>query len=651
MAETSIPFEPRSTPSLPGTTGPRPTECNDTEYPHALKKCVRELFEKSALTNPDALAVVCGGRTLTYSELRARAIVLSRELLARGVGQETVVGLIMGRSPELIVSMIAVLCAGAAYLPIDPLFPATRIRFMLDDSNAKVLCSDEASYASALQYSPDVIEVHSNLSGRNEPLDLPVKTTHPDSLAYIMYTSGSTGTPKGVEVLHRGITRLVHGNYARFGRDETFLHLSSPSFDASTLEVWGALLHGGKCVIVPQHVPSVSDVDRVIKENNVTTMWLTASYFNAVIDEAPDALRGIRQLLIGGEALSVRHVRSALAALPGTTIINGYGPTENTTFTCCYTIPQDLDPSVTSIPIGTAISGTKVYVLDSMRIPVADGEEGELYAGGDGVARGYLNRPDLTESLFLKDPFSDRPSAQMYKTGDLVRRRPDGVVEFLGRVDDQVKIRGFRIEPAEVQTVLTQHSSVRAALVLPQTDPAGEKHLVAYVVPAERSRFDENELRIFAEQRLPEFMRPSFYLSLVAIPLNVNGKVDRHALPLPWGSRTEMREGDYSTETERLIARVWFDVLGGRSIGREQNFFEAGARSLHAVRVHARLQGILSKRFAITELFQYPTIRSLAAHLSGGTDKSVETASIVKSRARRQVEAIARQQVLMKRLK
>jgi amino acid adenylation domain-containing protein len=628
-----------------------PSEWNATAYQHALSKCVHEIFEEQALLRPESVAVVCDNHNITYRELRARAVALSRELISRGVRHETVVGLIMDRSPELIVGMIAVLYAGAAYLPIDPLFPTPRIRFMLDDSSAKVLCADEASYASAVQFSPNVIKVPSISSGHNELLESPVKATHPESLAYIMYTSGSTGTPKGVEVLHRGITRLVHGNYARFGSEETFLHLSSPSFDASTLEVWGALLHGGKCVVMPQHVPGVSDIARVIKEHNVTTMWLTASYFNAVIDEAPDALRGIGQLLIGGESLSVRHVRLALAALPGTTILNGYGPTENTTFTCCYTIPQDLAPSVTSIPIGTAISGTKVYVLDSMRIPVADGEEAELYTGGDGVARGYLKRPDLTESLFLLDPFSDRPNAKMYKTGDLVRRRPNGVVEFLGRVDDQVKIRGFRIEPAEIQAVLTQHPSVRVALVLPQADPSGEKHLIAYVVPAERSRFDEGELRILAEQRLPEFMRPSFYLSLAAIPLNVNGKVDRRALPLPWGSRTEMREGDYSTETERLIARVWFDVLGGRSIGREQNFFEAGARSLHAVRVHARLQGILSKRFAITALFQYPTIRSLAMHLSGENDKSVETASMVRSRARRQVEAMARQQVLMRRLK
>ena len=619
--------------------------------PPARYKCVDEFFEEQALRNPEAIALVCGGDTISYGELRLRAIALAWELISRGVSQESVVGLIMGRSSELIISMLATLYAGAAYLPVDPLYPAPRIQFMLDDSNAKVVCSDEAGFASASQHSTNVIMVHARSTAYNKSLEPPPKLSRPESLAYIMYTSGSTGTPKGVEVLHQGITRLVHGDYARFGPEETFLHLSSPSFDASTFEVWGALLHGGKCVILPEHVPGVSDIARVIKEHQVTTMWLTASYFNTVIDEAPNALCGLRQLLTGGEALSVRHVRSALAALHGTTIINGYGPTENTTFTCCFTIPKDLDPSATSIPIGTAITGTQVYVLDSMRIPVADGEEGELYTGGQGVARGYLNRPDLTESLFLIDPFSDRPNAKMYKTGDLVRRRPDGVVEFLGRVDDQVKIRGFRIEPAEIQAVLMQHPSVRVALVLPQADPAGEKHLIAYVVPAERSGFDEDELRILAEQRLPEFMRPSFYLDLEAIPLNVSGKVDRRALPLPWGSRTELREGDYSTETERLVARVWFDVLGGRSIGREQNFFEAGARSLHAVRVHARLQGILSKRFAITALFQFPTIRSLATHLGGEADKSVETASLVRSRAKRQAEVMARKQVLMKRLK
>jgi amino acid adenylation domain-containing protein len=618
-------------------------------YSHWLSKCVQELFEEQALLTPNAVAVVCGRIALSYGELRARAVSLSRTLISRGIGPEKVVGLMMDRSPELIIGMLATLYAGAAYLPVDPLFPSARIRFMLDDSNAEAVCSDEAGHAAAARYSADVIVVNPGSTEHRESLLPPDIAARPESLAYVMYTSGSTGIPKGVEVLHRGITRLVYGGYARFGRDEVFLHLSSPSFDASTFEVWGPLVHGGQCVVMPERLPGVSDIARVITAHGVTTMWLTASYFNTIIDEAPGALRGLRQLLIGGEALSTRHVRSALAALPGTTIINGYGPTENTTFTCCYTIPGDLSPAVTSIPIGTAISGTTVYVLDDLGMPVPDGEEGELYTGGDGVARGYLKRPELTGSAFMHDPFVGRPGAKMYRTGDMVRRRPDGTVEFVGRVDDQVKIRGYRIEPAEVQAVLTQHPLVRIAVVLTHTDPSGEKQLLAYLVVAEGAPFDEDKVRVFVEARLPEFMRPSFYVRLAAIPLNANGKIDRHALPLPWEVHSEVRDSEYSTEMERTIARVWAAVLGGRSLGRDQNFFESGAKSLHAVRVHARLQEILRNQFGITALFQYPTIRTLALHLGGDEEKPAKAVSEIRDRARRQATAMAELRMKMKR--
>lgn len=627
-----------------------PAEWNTVDYQGSLSKCVHEIFEEIAFLTPEAVAVVCEGRKLTYSELRARAIVLSRELIGLGIGHESIVGLVMNRSPELILGMIAVLYAGAAYLPIDPLFPTSRIQYMLNDSNAKVLCSDEGNYASALKYSQTVIKVDSISIDHDKAFDPPVTSTGPPSLAYVMYTSGSTGTPKGVQVMHRGITRLVHGDFITFGPDEVFLHLSSPAFDASTLEVWGSLLHGAKCVIMPQRVPSVTDIAEIIKIHNITTVWLTATYFNTIVDEAPDALCGIRQLLIGGEALSVRHVRLALTALPETTIINGYGPTENTTFTCCYTIPRDLDTSVTSIPIGSAIRGTTVYVLDSARVPVPDGQEGELYAGGDGVARGYLNRTDLTDSLFLRDPFSERPDARMYKTGDLVRRRADGVVEFIGRVDDQVKIRGFRIEPAEIQAVLSKHPSVRAVAVLPQTDSTGEKHLVAYVVPNGNPGCEQSDFRSFAAQKLPEFMQPSFFVILEKIPLNLNGKIDRQALPLPWGQPNPIPVTQYENEIEGAIANVWLDVLG-KAVSPDQNLFEAGARSLHMVRVQSRLQGVLKKKIDITALFQYPTVKSLSVYLEGEDDQTNKRAASIRDRAKRQMEAMTRQRLSTKRLR
>ena len=310
----------------------------------------------------------------------------------------------------------------------------------------------------------------------------PENNVQPKDLAYIMYTSGSTGTPKGVAIPHRAVVRLVkETDYASFSPNETFLQLAPISFDASTFEIWGPLLNGGKLVVMSPALPTLEEIGRAIRDHGVTTLWLTAGLFNAMVDERLDDLRPLRQLLAGGDVLSVSHVRKALNALKNTRLINGYGPTESTTFACCHTIDANA-PLESAIPIGKPIANTTAYILDSNLQPVPIGASGELCIGGDGLARGYWRREELTAEKFVADPFSREPGARLYKTGDLARWRSDGVIEFLGRVDNQIKLRGFRIEPGEIEFALKQQPGVRDSVVIAREDLPGEKHLVAYVV-------------------------------------------------------------------------------------------------------------------------------------------------------------------------
>lgn len=583
------------------------------DYPR--NEGIHRLFEQQAERTPEAVALVFADQQMTYHELNTRANQLAHYLHSLGVPSEGMVGICIERSPEMVIGMLGILKAGGVYVPLDPAYPAERLAFMLKDTRAPVLVVQQETRAILPDHQARLVCIDSDRRHLNqqpaENLDLP---TSGDHLAYVMYTSGSTGRPKGVLVPHRGITRLVFGaEYACFGPEQVFLQLAPISFDASTLEIWGTLLHGAPCVLYPDRLPTAEKLGRVIRAHGVNSLWLTASLFNMVLDQSPTVLTPIRQLLVGGEALSVEHIRRALELLPDTQLINGYGPTENTTFTCCYPIPRPLPETVRAIPIGRPIGNTTTYILDPQMQPVPIGVPGELYIGGDGLARGYLNRPAFTAERFVPNPFSDQPPARLYRTGDLVCWLPDGTIDFLGRIDQQVKIRGFRIEPGEIEVVLCQHPAVQQAVVVARDDATG-KRLVAYVVGTET---EPATLRTYLSEHLPDYMIPSAFVSLDALPLTPSGKINRLALPDPATLHREAQPYTAPhTTSEHTLATIWRELLGVEHVGIHDNFFDLGGTSLHIGQLYDRLQAITEQPFTMIDLFDHPTIADLARLLT-----------------------------------
>ncbi|MCB9730335.1 MAG: amino acid adenylation domain-containing protein [Deltaproteobacteria bacterium] len=577
-------------------------------------------FRAAVDRDPGALALVAGELRLTYGELEARAERLARELLAAGVEHETLVGVRLDRSADLVVAVLGIIIAGAAYLPLDPEYPADRLRFMLQDAGVGIVVTSVA-YGGT---SPDVAEWVLEEGRAAAPLassDRVERRGGARSLAYVMYTSGSTGVPKGVLIEQRSIVRLVcDTDYARFGPGERFLLFAPASFDASTLEIWGPLLNGGALVVAPAGLPSLGALGSVLRQGGVTAMWLTSALFHAMVDDHLEDLRGLRQILAGGDVLSPERVARVLDALPECAVINGYGPTENTTFTCCFPMHHG-DPVGATVPIGRPIPGTTVHLLDPEGRAVADGQPGELYTGGLGVARGYLGRPELTAERFLPDPFADAPDARMYRTGDLARRRPDGVIEFLGRIDGQMKVRGYRIEPGEVEAALRAHPAVRDA-VAGATTWRGEKHLTAWIVPPHgQAAPDLAELRRFLGARVPAHLIPTRLVALDELPVTPNGKVDRQALPEP----AEVRGLGAGAPPQRpgsgaRVAALFAELLGLDGVPGDVSFFDLGGTSLLAMRLVERLEQQLSRRVPVVTLFDHPTADALEAWL--GSDPS-----------------------------
>lgn len=620
-------------PDIPLSKLPILTSSEETELslwsgkkiPYPADRSLGELFLDRANRDPASIALTHDKRHISYQLLAASALGLRGRLIQAGVTPGSRVALCAPSVPEMVAAQIAILMAGASCVPLDPDYPADRLKYMLEDSKATVILTT-ADLAPRL---PDAFKTIL-LTPIAESLIMPaLAEVHvpADMASHVFYTSGSTGTPKGVMVCHRGISRLaLGGGFMDFKAGDSFLQAAPISFDAATLEIWMPLLHGGRVVLTGESGPSLPAIARAIREQGVTCLWLTAGLFQTMVDEHLTDLKGLRHLLAGGDVLSPEHVRRAFEALPGTSLINGYGPTENTTFTCCHTITRaDLDRS--SIPIGQPVGNTTVHILDSRMRPVPAGIPGELFTGGDGLALGYLGNDELTRSKFANHPDFGR----IYRTGDLCRWLPDGSVEFLGRSDNQVKIRGFRIEPGEIEARLASHPAVRQAKVAVRGDSAESKRIVAWIVPADGMAPDRSELSTYLSEFLPGYMRPDAIATVDSLPLSANGKVDVSALPdplRPTGGQAHAKGEPPVGKTEERLAAMWCDLLEIPNIGRDDDFFALGGHSLMALRLFSRINREFDLTLPLAALISHPTVRGLATLV--GPEPGTETESPAK---------------------
>ena len=577
-------------------------------------------FERVARAHARDIALQFAAQQVTYGQLHARAQLVARALRVRGVGLETRVGLAMHRSPELVVAILGVLQAGGAYVPVDPDSPPARTASMLEDAGVALVICDaarlpEAPVGTSGVGPPSVpfAELERQLPAAPTKALGPVIS--PESLAYVMFTSGSTGQPKGIEVSHRNVLRLVLGaEYVRFGPEQTVLQLAPAAFDASTFEIWGALLHGARLVIAPGSTRSAAEIAALLERSGVTTVWLTAGLFHVLVDEQLDALARVPQVLAGGDVLAADRVARLLAA-GCARVVNGYGPTETTTFACCDVLRPGSAIGA-RVPIGPPVSNARAYVLDRALQPVPVGAPGELVLGGDGVARGYAGRPAATAERFVPDPFGP-PGTRLYRTGDIARWRPDGRLEFLGRRDGQVKVRGFRVEVGEVEAALATIPGIRAAAVVARAGREGTE-LVGCIVPDGNPVVSPLEVRALLLQRVSRFMVPTQWITLDALPLTANGKVDRRALAAMKPAGMGPAIARPLTPVEVAVAELWRRVLGLDEVGPDDDFFELGGHSLHATRLLAVVRRAFRVELPMAALLEAATVaglaRALAAH-------------------------------------
>jgi amino acid adenylation domain-containing protein len=586
---------------------------NRTERPYPRSVCIHELFEARARERPEAMALVWGEAELTYQELEARANRLAHHLMRLGVGPEARVGVLLERGVELIVSLLAVLKAGGCYVPLDPGYPAERLRLMLDDSSVRVLLS-RSGLAGAVEAGDLAVVLLDHAAGAlaSESIETPRGGATAENLAYIVYTSGSTGKPKGVMVGHRQVVQLVvETDYVQLRPGDRVAQASNAGFDALTFEAWGAFLNGATLVGIPQDVLlSPPALRETLREKRVTTLFLTTALLNQLSHEHPDIFAPLREVLFGGEAVDAGSVRRLLKAGRPERLLHMYGPTETTTF-CLYEEVEHVAEDALTVPLGHATGNQRIYLLDGALNPVPLGVPGEAYVGGGGVSRGYLDRPGLTAERFVPDPFSTEPGARMYRTGDRLRWKADGRLEFIGRVDEQVKIRGFRIEPGEIEAVLSAHAEVREARVIVSDDASGEKRLVAYVV----GDVEAEELRAHLRESLPEYMVPAAFVMLDALPLTPNGKVDVRALPAPQLAPAEERYVAPRTPVEEVLAEIWAEVLRLERVGAHDRFLDLGGHSLLATRLLAHIQATFGLEISIRDVFSMPSLEGMAGEI------------------------------------
>ncbi|MFH9347863.1 non-ribosomal peptide synthase/polyketide synthase [Kitasatospora sp. NPDC017646] len=569
---------------------------NDTaaELPDAA---VLELFARRVRATPDAVAVVAGGTELTYRELDLRSNRLARALVRQGVRPETPVAVLLERSADLVVAILAIVKAGGAYVPLDSRFPSSRIELILRESGAALVLTQEV-LAALVQSEPDPSEFE-------VPCD-------PAQLAYIMYTSGSTGRPKGVAVTHRDVVGHALTPEWRGGGHERVLMHSPTAFDLSTYELWVPLLGGGRIVVAPPEQLDLDLLQHTVTTHGVTGLWLTAGLFRLVAEERPGLLAGVREVWTGGDVVSPAAVARVRAACPGIEVVNGYGPTEATTLATCHPV-RSLPEHAATVPIGGPMANMRAYVLDDRLRPVPTGAVGELYLAGTGVARGYHGRPGLTAERFTADPYGPAGS-RMYRTGDLAWWRADGTLEFAGRADHQVKLRGLRIEPGEIEAVLAGCPGVAQAAVVAREDRPGDKRLVAYLVPAPEGAPESAELSGRLRRELPDYMVPAAFVAVDSLPLTVNGKLDRAALPAPDYGATGTGRGP-RTPQEQLLCGLFAEVLGREQVSIDDGFFDLGGHSLLAARLASRVRETLGLELGLRMLFEAPTVAGLTERL------------------------------------
>ncbi|MCP5102422.1 MAG: amino acid adenylation domain-containing protein, partial [bacterium] len=571
-------------------------EFNNTAVDYPAEKTISQLFEEQVQRSPDNAALIGMGHTLTYSELNKKSSQPARLLREKGVAPDTIVAIMMERSIDMVVGILAILKAGGAYLPIDPGYPRERIDYILADSGAKILLSE----VSKLSEVSEDVEI-ANLCESHK-----IPPTHPTHLSYIMYTSGSTGNPKGVMVEHRNVVRLVKNpNYVELSETTRILQTGAPMFDATTFEMWGALLNGGQLVLAAKEtILDARKLGKLLKMHHINVLWLTSPLFNHLVQQAGDMFSPLQWLLVGGDVLSPRHINLVRRRNKSMKVVNGYGPTENTTFSTCYLIEKEFERD---IPIGKPISNSTAYILDGSGELQPIGVEGELYVGGAGISRGYLNNPELTAEKFNRTYIS-------YKTGDLARWLPDGNIEFLGRKDQQVKIRGFRIELEEIENKLLAHEDIIEAVVIAgkkENQPGEQQYLCAYTVSKKEGEIPG--LRGYLARELPDYMIPPFFVQLDKIPLTPNGKVDKKSLPDPDPDTGD----DYIAprdETEKRLAEIWAEVLGidADAVGIRSSFFRLGGHSLNAALVINKIREAFGVNIEMKHLFELGTVKAIS---------------------------------------
>jgi amino acid adenylation domain-containing protein len=600
-------------------------EWNRTERPYPRGVCVHELFEAQVRERPGAAALVWGEESLTYRELDARANQLANHLVRLGVGPDARVGVLLERSAELIVSILAVLKAGGCYVPLDPGYPPERLRLMLADSSVRVLLS-RGDLAGVVE-TGDLAVVHLDQAAdalASESAEAPRSGATAENLAYIVYTSGSTGKPKGVMVAHRHVVQLVvETDYVQIRPGDRVAQASNAAFDALTFEAWGAFLNGATLVGIPRDVLlSPAAVYQMLRDERITTLYQTTALLNQLSREVPDVFAPLRDVLFGGQAADADSVRRLLKAGKPQRLLHMYGPTETTAW-CSYENVEHVAEDALTVSVGRATGNQRIYLLDAALNPVPVGVPGEAYVGGDGVVRGYLDRPGLTAERFLPDPFAVEPGTRMYRSGDRLRWKADGKLEFIGRVDEQVKVRGFRIEPGEIEAALTAHGDVHEARVIVREDEPGKQRLVAYVV----GEADAEVLREHLRLSLPEYMVPAAFVGLERIPLTPNGKLDRKALPAPEFASAEEKYVAPRTPVEEVLAEIWAEVLRLERVGVHDSFFDLGGHSLLIMRLLARIQATFDLEISIRTVFSMPTLEAMAGEIERRIYEDVATMS------------------------